>query len=180
MKRTMLLFAVLATCLVASAQENEGRRERHERMDMAEVFNRQATRLAKELKLEKDAQHTFTSLYLDYQNTRFNVVNPKGGDQEVKEQNTDITKLTDEEAKELVEKNFDRQEKQLAVDREYYKKFCEILTPSQAARVFLNRGRGMIGRDANQQRNQRQGGEMRPGGFGGPDGGPGGFGGPGF
>jgi hypothetical protein len=134
------------------------------------VYNRQATRLAKQLELKGDKKDLFTVLYLDYQNARHNAANPKGGDQEGREQRVDYEKLTDEEATELIQKNFDRQEKQLAVDKEYLPKFLEILTPVQTAQVYLSGG----------ARPNTNGGGFpggRPGGnFGGGRGG-GGFGG---
>ena len=51
-------------------------------MNIAEVYNRQASRLVKQLKLKDDQKDTFTALYLDYQNARHNAANPQGGDPE--------------------------------------------------------------------------------------------------
>lgn len=167
----LMLVALFATASVFAQDNNERRRERRNDMDIAEVYNRQASRLVKSMKLDDDKKDVFTALYLDYQNTRHNVVNPKGGDKEGDEVNVDFSKLTDEKATELIDNNFLRQEKQLEVDKEYLPKFLEILTPSQAAQIFLRQG----GRPGNGGgRGQGQGG---PGGR--PGGGRGGFGGPG-
>ena len=174
MKRNFLLvlLTVVATANVFAQDNNERRRERRNDMNIAEVYNRQASRLVKQLKLDKEKEDLFTALYLDYQNTRHNVVNPNGGDREGTEMNTDLSKLSDEKAMEMIQNNFLRQEKQLEVDKEYLPKFLEILTPAQAAQVFIRQG-------------GRPGGGRggRPGGFGGPGGGfggpGGGFGGPG-
>ena len=174
MKQILFVLA-LALAVTASAQNgNEGRRERQNNFSLAEMNNRMASRLANQMKLDKETEQKFTVLYLDYQNARHNAVNPKGGDQEGVEQRINFERLTDEEATDLIQKNFDRQEKQLAIDKEYLPKFLEILTPAQAAQIYLNRAGGrMMG----QQRNGGQRGNgPRGGGFGGPGGG---FGGPG-
>ncbi len=164
-------FAFVALALVAvsvSAQDNQQRGNRRQRMNTTEMYNRQAERLVKQFKLEDDKKDVFTVLYLDYQAARHNAAHPKG--EEEQNQRVDVKKLTDEEAKTLVDKQFARTEAQLAIDKEYYQKFLEILTPVQAAQVFvpsLSRGNS----DGNGGR----------GGFGGGfPGGGGGFGGGGF
>ena len=178
MKKTVFLMLALAFTLAASAQQDgRGRRERMSNMDLAELNNRQATRLAKQMKLSDEVEQKFIVLYLDYQNARHNAANPTGGDQEGAEQRVDINKLSDEQASDLIQKNFDRQERQLAVDRQYLPRFLEILSPSQAAHIFLQRGGQMRGgqmRGGNGQRGPRGGGGPR-GGFGGGDFGGGGF-----
>ena len=181
MKQTIfvMLLALTVTASVSAQGNNERRRERRNDMNIAEVFNRQASRLVKQLKLDKDKEDLFTALYLDYQNTRHNVVNPRGGDSEGEEQRIDFDNLTDERANELIEKNFLRQEKQLEVDKQYLPKFLEILTPAQAAQVFLRPGgRGGFGGPGGPGgRGGGFGGGGRRGGGGGGFGG--GFGGPG-
>ncbi|MCQ2095557.1 MAG: hypothetical protein MJY59_02285 [Bacteroidaceae bacterium] len=105
---------------------------------MTEVYNKEAESLIKDMKLKKDKKDMFKVLYLDYQNARFNAVNPNGGDQEVKEAVVDLKSITDENADSLIQNSFKRQERELAVAKEYYKKFLDILTPAQAAYVFLS------------------------------------------
>lgn len=175
MNKTILLVLALALAVTASAQNgNESRRERMNNISLAEINNRMASRLAKQMKLDDETEQKFTALYLDYLNARHNAVNPRGGDQEGAEQRTDFDRLSDEEATELIQKHFDRQAKQLAVDREYLPKFLEIITPAQAAQVFIVRGNARQGG----QRNGNGGGRgngPRGGGFGGGFGGFGGF-----
>ena len=171
---SLIAFLTLTTSVVAQ-NDNSSRRERQTRINMTEVYERQATRLIKDMKLEKDKQDGFTAMYLDYQAARFNAVNPNGGDQEGTELSTDLKELTDENADELVQKNFARQEKQLEVDKEYYKKFLEYLTPSQAARIFLQTNGGSAAMNAARQMGNFGGGNFG-GGMGGRGGG-GGFGG---
>ena len=154
------------TALMAVAQNNGG--QRRQRIDQAEMNNRMAERLASQMKLDKEKTELFKLLFLDYQTARQNAANPKGEDESANER-INLDKIDDEKAKELIEKQFATQEAQLAVDREYLPKFLEILTPAQAARIYVRRG--------NQWQRSQQGGQGGPrGGFGG---GPGGFGGPG-
>lgn len=167
-----VIFAVATTAVVFAQDNNERRRERRNDMDIAEINNRQASRLVKQLKLDDEKKDVFTALFLDYQNARHNAVNPKGGDKEGDEQKADFNNMTDEKAMEMIQDNFDRQEKQLAIDKEYLPKFLEILTPQQTAQVFMRQG----GRPNGQQGGNRQGGFGGPGGnrgggFGGPGGG---------
>lgn len=153
LKSIVAIFAFALFAISVSAQEQQqGRRQR---MNTTEMYNRQAERLVKQLKLEDDKKDLFTVLYLDYQAARHNAANPKGDNE--KEERIDVKKLTDEAAKELVQKQFAQAEVQLAVDKEYYAKFLEILTPVQVAQVFVPR----LNRAAN---GQMQGGR---GGFGG-------------
>ena len=168
-----LVVAVIATANVFAQNDNDRRRERRNDMDLAEIYNRQAARLVRQMKLKDDKKDLFTVLYLDYQNARHNAVNPTGGDQEGNEMRVDLDNISDDDALELIQKNFDRQEKQLAVDKEYLPKFLEVLTPAQATRVFINRPGRPEGAQGARGQGGRGGGR---GGFGGPGGG---FGGPG-
>lgn len=162
------IFALMVfgyTALLAVAQDNGQRRQR---VDQAEMNNRQAERLASQMKLDKEKTELFKLLFLDYQTARQNAVNPKGEDESANER-VNLDKIDDAKATELIQKQFAAQEAQLAVDREYLPKFLEILTPAQTARIYLRRG--------NQQRGQMPGGQGggprggRGGGFGGPGGG---------
>lgn len=162
LKSLIAVFAFALFAVSVSAQNQQGRRQR---MNTTEMYTRQAERLVKQLKIEDDKKDLFTALYLDYQNARHNVANPKGENE--KEEKIDLKKMSDDAAKELVQKQFAQQEAQLAVDKEYYQKFLEMLTPVQVAQIFVTR----LGRNA-----EGFGGR---GGFGGGFPG-GGFGGGGF
>lgn len=168
-KMKKFLFTALAFVLIsvaATAQNNGGQRQR---IDPTELHNRMADRLAKQMKLDDDKTATFKVLYLDYQTARQNAANPKG--ENADEERVDFKNLTDAKATELIQKRFAAQEAQLNVDKENLPKFLEILTPAQAAQIYLQRG--------GQRGGQQGGGQGRPGGFGGGPrgGGNGGFGG---
>ena len=170
MKKVITLALIALITVSASAQRNS-RRDRQTSVNMTELFNTQAEDLAKTLKLKKEAKTKFTAMFLDWQTARFNAINPTGGNAESEEAALDFKNMTDEQAEENVQKNFDRQIKQMDVDKEYYAKFKEFLTPVQAAQVLLNsRATGSMGAAAAMM--------GRMGGMGGfPMGGMGGFGG---
>ena len=161
---------LMLTATTSNAQNTEGRNQR-QRMNPTELYTRMADRLAKEMKLEDDKAETFKVLYLDYQTARQNAANPKGENAE--NERVDMKKLTDAQATELIQKRFQTQEAQLAVDKEYYPKFLEILTPAQAAQIYIQRGGGRNGMNGQNGRGGRMGG----GGFGGARPDAGGFGG---
>ncbi len=149
--KTRIFIAAAMLCLVsfsASAQDGNNRRQR---FDRAEMLQRFADRLSQQMNLSEEKSATFKVLYMDYQMARQNAANPKGENEQ--QENVDMKNLTDQQASELVQKHFAAQEAQLKVDRDYYPKFLEILTPAQAAQVFLpqrgmgQRGQGQRGRN---------------------------------
>jgi hypothetical protein len=175
MKAKMMIAACImlfATTSVMNAQDNNGGGRQRQRMNPTEMYTRTAERLAKQFKLDEDKTNSFKVLYLDYQTARMNAANPKGENNN--DERIDVEKMTDEQATELVQKRFQAQEAQLAVDKEYYTKFLDILTPVQAAQIFVQRGNALRGMMGGMQGGGNRGGG-RPGGFGG--GGNGGFGG---
>lgn len=119
-----------------------------------EMYARMANRLAKNMKLDDVSTEQFTALYAEYMKARM----AAAGEQTGRRERVDLENITDEKATELIEKNFKTQEAQLAVDREYYNKFIRVITPAQAAQIFVRRSGAMGG--------QRTGGYRR-GGFGG-------------
>ena len=166
--KTRVFFAVIAMMCVLSASAQDGNNGRRQRLNRAEIIQRQSERLVKEMGLSDDKAETFKVLYLDYQTARQNAANPKGEE----ETQPDMKNLTDAQATELIQKHFQTQEAQLKVDKEYYTKFIGILTPVQATKVFIPQ-RGGFG-----QGQRGQGRQRGNGGFGGGrQGGNGGFGG---
>ncbi|MBR1521795.1 MAG: hypothetical protein IJ635_11240 [Bacteroidaceae bacterium] len=170
MKKFILAALAMVLVSVAAVAQN-GNGGQRQRIDPTELYNRQAERLAKQMKLEDDKANVFKVLYLDYQTARQNALHPKGENAE--EERPDFKKMTDAQATELIQKQLAGQEAQVAVDKEYLPKFLEILTPVQAAQIYLQRG-GMRGGQG------MQGGQGRPGGQGGFGGGPRGGGNGGF
>lgn len=172
MKKTLIAMTLMAmTTMTAMAQRPSREDMQQRRTEMAE---KQAERLAKDFDLKDDAKTQFIATYKAYraelQAAQPERQRPETNDgQEVKKK-----KMTDEEAQKKVDEYFARQEQQIAnqqkrleVEKKFYAEFKKTLTPQQLAKVFT-------------AQRQRQGGQQRPGGFGGHGGGrPGGFGGPG-
>lgn len=159
--KTKIFLAAIAMLCMLSANAQDGNNGRRQKMNRAEMIQRQSERLVKELEIADDKADAFKVLYIDYQTARQNAVNPKG---EEEQEQVDMKKLTDVQATDLVQKQFQAQEAQLKVDREYYAKFLTLLTPVQAAKIFLpqqrNFGQGQRGQG---QRGQRGGGGRQGG-----------------
>ena len=103
----------------------------------AENFQQEAKTLIKKFKLKKDKKDMFEVLYLNWQNERFNAVNPTGGDQEREENFLDYENMTQEEANQAVSQSLTRQIRQIEVDKNYFEQFKTIVTPQQSAQIFL-------------------------------------------
>lgn len=169
MKKFILSALALVLVSVGAAAQN-GNGGQRQRIDPTELYNRQADRLVKQMKLEDDKAEVFKVLYLDYQTARQNAMNPKG--EKAENERIDMKNLTDAQATELIQKRLAAQEAQLKVDKDYLPKFLEILTPVQATQVYIQRGGQRAGMG------QPGGGQGRPnGGFGGGPRNGGGFGG---
>lgn len=149
-----------------------------------ENFQQEAKTLMKKFKVKKANKDLFEVLYLNWQNERFNAVNPTGGDQEREENYLDFENMTQEEANKAVSQSLTRQIRQIEVDKKYFEEFKSIVTPQQSAQIFLqesNNFAGMISSMASMFRGMGGGGGFGGGGFGGGgDFGGGGFGGGGF
>lgn len=161
-KMILTALAFVLVSVATMAQDNGGSRQR---MSPAEMYTRMADRLAKQMKLDDAKTEAFKVLYLDYQTARHNAENPKG--EKAAEEEVDFKKMTDAQATELIQKQFATQEAQLSVDKAYLPKFLEILTPVQAAQIYVRRAGMQQGFRGGQQGGGRPGGMGRPGGFGG-------------
>lgn len=135
MKKIMILV-VLALIMSVNAMAQRSSRRNSSVVNMAEIYNQQAEQLIKDIKVKKDKKDAFTALYLDYQNARFAAANPAGNDQ-ARVDEKELKEVTEENADSLFTVRLERQVKQMEVDKEYYAKFKDLLTASQAAKVFL-------------------------------------------
>lgn len=164
------LVALLAFAATASAQDNN--RQRPTKEDMAKMVQKRAESQAKELKLTDSQKEQFISLYVEYQ-TKEMELRQNGDEQDKKEKADKKKELTDAEADAQIEKMLNKEEQQLQLKKEYYKKMKDAGIPaSKLVNVFGRQGgRGNFNRQ-NRNNNSNNGGP----GFGGPGGG---FGGPG-
>ena len=162
------------------AQEKESAESREAKR--SEMIAKSGERLAKSFGLDASKKESFLTIYTEYQTEMF-ATNERPDRKEVgkEREEGDKKELTDAQATERIQANFEKQEKQVAqlqkrleIQKRYYTRFAEVLTPEQILKaMFPQRPR----QQANNK--QRQGG-MRPGGFGerggfGGPGGPGGF-----
>ena len=172
------LITALALVLVSAVAMAQNNRNRN-RQNPAEMYTTMAENLAKQLKLKKEKAETFKLLYVDYQNARRAAQGAAG---DFTAEVPDVKKMTDEEANQLIQEQFDSQLKQVAVDKEFLPKFLEILTPVEAAQVFVTRlsMQSMMGGNMGNMMRGMGGARMGGGGFGGGGFGGGGFGGGGF
>ncbi|MGN0234151.1 MAG: hypothetical protein ACI4B5_07010 [Bacteroidaceae bacterium] len=181
MKKLMFIMALgLLVSGQARAQETESAESREAKR--AEMIAKSGERLAKSFGLDDSKKESFLTIYTEYQTEMF-ATNERPDSKDLEEKKAEGGKkeeLTDAQATERIKANFERQEKQVAqlqkrleIQKRYYTRFAEVLTPSQTLKaMFPQRTRPQ----GNSQ--QRQGG-MRPGGFGERGGGFGGPGGPG-
>ena len=133
-----------------------------------ENFQQEAKTLMKKLKVKKANKDMFEVLYLNWQNERFNAVNPTGGDQEREENFLDFESMTLEDANKAVSRSLTRQVRQIEVDKKYFEQFKTLVTPQQSAQIFLqesNNFAGMISSAMSMMRGM--GGGFGGGGFGG-------------
>lgn len=176
MKKFILSALTLVLVSVATMAQNNNGGQR-QRMNPAEMYSMQAERIAKQIKLDDSKAESFKVLYVDYQTARRNAARPKG--EKEGEENVDFKKMTDAQANELIQQHFAAQEAQLAVDKAYLPKFLDILTPTQAAQIYLRGGfnqQGGFNRQGGMGGNRPGGmGGNRPGGMGGQRGGGQGF-----
>lgn len=181
MKKLMFIMALgLLISGQAYAQEAESAEGREAKR--AEMIAKSGERLAKSFGLDDAKKESFLTIYTEYQTEMFATNERPDRKEAAKEKEEgDKKELTDAQATERIQANFEKQEKQVAqlqkrleIQKRYYTRFAEVLTPAQILKaMFPQRPR----QQANNQ--QRQGG-MRPGGFGerggfGGPGGPGGF-----
>lgn len=133
MKRTLLmLFAAftLGTTLNAQTKDTTPTKQRPDR---TEIMTKRVNRIADNLKLDDKTQAWFVPLYMEYQNEMRNIY------RSVKNKTTKnaaVTSLNDQESLQLIENSFKMQEEKVKVQRKYYNKFKERLTPQQLVSIF--------------------------------------------
>lgn len=182
MKKLNILLLALA--LTAATGATAQRRNRGNEADMAnqrkEMVQRQASQLVERMALDDTTAAWFMPLYAEYSEALFALRKEAMPNKDKK-----IDELSDLDAEQLIRDALDSEEKQVAVKREYLKRFQERLTPQQLVKVFtMQRGQGgqhgqggQGGREGYGPGRGFPGGGFPPGGF---PGGHGGFDGPGF
>lgn len=171
----MMVLSLLAVPPVCAQDEDAGESREAKR---AEMIQKSGERMAKNFGLEGAARDSFLAVYTQYQTEMFATNVPRARKSEGQAKDDEGKKeLTDEQATERIEAQFERQERQvqqiqqrMAIQRRYYARFQQMLTPAQILKAMFPQ------RPRPQGNGQQQSGGQRRGGFGGA-GGPGGFGG---
>ncbi len=132
---------------VVSAQENAGNEQNREEMRKAMV-NKQAERLAEEMKLDDSKAADFKTLFEEYKGEeqalrrtekKGNTLQNKAG----KRKKEKRAIMTDAKADSLANASFERQEKELSLRKEYYGKFKALVGAANAYKVVMPQPRMM-------------------------------------
>lgn len=177
MKRLSIVLALGLMAMVPVRAQDKGADGSRE-AKRAEMIQKSGERMAKNFGLEGAARDSFLAVYTRYQTEMFATNAPRARKPEGQARDGEgKQELTDEQATARIEAQFERQEQQvrqirqrLDIQRRYYARFQNMLTPAQTLKAMFPQ------RPRPQGSAQRQGGGNRRGGGDGP-GGPGGFGG---
>lgn len=174
MRKIIMICAVALMAIVGTAQAQNNNRQRMSKEDMTKMAQKRAENLAKSLKLNDSQKEAYLKLVTEYLTREMEI--RQSGEPQAKEKRDNKKTLTDAEAEEMIQKNFERERERLTLQVEYLQKLKSAgLTSSQLLTLFRDNRMNFI-RNRNNNNNSSEG----PGqGFGGPGGPGGGFGGPG-
>ena len=119
-----LTIAMLAMSLNLSAQDNQSKKQRLTREQLAEA---QAKHMAHDLALDDATTQKLVKTFCDYQKEVW-ALGPRPSDQK--------TDMTDAEAEQAIKARMERSQKILDLREKYYKEFCIFLSPKQIQRVY--------------------------------------------
>lgn len=162
MKKIILAFCIGLIALGVQAQQGGGSKQdkskKQEKIEKnrEEMLKEQANGYVESFDLGTETGAKFINLFIEWQNARGTVFDKYGFQQKAGD-DTNFKKLTAEEAEKMMEEDFARQTKQAEVDKEYYVKFQELVTPGHAAQVIMQSRNTAAGRMA-QFKNMRRGG----------------------
>lgn len=133
-----------------------------------EMMNRRAERMADNLGLKDEGKTAFVETYKAYQQELMSA-RMAGMDPAAMRNNEKADDLTDEEAKQRIQAQFDRESQQivnaynaLEVEKKYYTEFAKTLTPKQLMKIFVPQRAERNNRQA--MGGQNRGGRMPRGG----------------
>lgn len=166
--KKMILMAFVLTAITftgAKAQDNGKDGENREEI-FKEMLTKQADKLAEDMKLSDDKAADFKTLFQEYKTKEIklkfqNAQNMKGAGKKEKGKRQE---MTDAKADSLMTADFETQEQQLQLRKEYYAKFKAQIGAANAWKIFSPQQMMRPGAAGGQQNNRR-------GGFGGGFGG---------
>ena len=130
------MMFILATVIGAG---NYAQAQSDKTTERLKAYSEKITKsIAKDLDLDKETEQWFINLYQEYQDTLLTTRVPMRMDERK------LKKLSDEEATQLVEEIFAKNEKKAALQRAYYDRFKEKLSAKQLLKVFLPNARNMM------------------------------------
>lgn len=153
-----IIFTILTIFAALTIQAQEAQNIKQSEKD-AKAVATQLENIIQYYEISDEIKDEFSKIYTDWQKERNAAIMDER--QENVTDEISYKKLTDDEAKELLQKTFERKLKQVEVDKNYYTKLKSILPADQAAQLVV------------QQRNQTagfisgMGGGRGMGGFGG-------------
>lgn len=121
----VMTIAMLAVSMNLSAQENQSKKQRMSREQLAEA---QAKHIAHDLALDDATTVKLVKTFCDYQKEVWAL-----GPRAVKGQKTD---MTDAETEQAIKARMERSKKILDLREKYYKEYSKFLTPKQIQRVY--------------------------------------------
>lgn len=129
MFKIALMTIMMVTCSTAAmAQENQGKKQRMSREQLAEV---QAKYIARELALDDATGQKFQETYISYQKELW-ALGPRG----FRGPRCQEQELSDSETEKALKERFDHSRKILDLRESYYKKYSKFLTQKQILRVY--------------------------------------------
>lgn len=157
MNRIILTLCVALIAVNAQAQQNDGqtsnrqnnKNQKKEKVEQSkeDLYKQQAESFVESFELSTETGAKFINLYIEWQNARMNITDKYGYAQSAGA-DVNFKKITPEEAEKLLNDDFDRLAKQAQVDKEYYVKFQEFVTPGHAAQVVIQQRNSSAGRMA--------------------------------
>ena len=121
----VMTIALLAVSVNLSAQDNQSKKQRMSREQLAEA---QAKHIAHDLALDDATAQKLVKTFCDYQKEVW-ALGPKA----VKGKKAD---MTDAEAEQAIKARMERSKKILDLREKYYKEYSKFLSPKQIQRVY--------------------------------------------
>lgn len=166
MKKMIFMAFVLTAMTFTGAKAQDNGNDGKDRKEIfKEMLTKQAEKLAEDMKLSDDKAADFKTLFQEYKTKEMemkfgNATKKKGAGKQEKGKRQE---MTDAQADSLMNANFETQEKELQLRKEYYAKFKAQVGAANAWKIFAPQ-QMRPGRANGQQNNGR-------GGFGGGFGG---------
>ena len=120
----VLTIAMLAVSMNLSAQDNQAKKQRMSREQLAE---RQAKHIAHNLALDDANTQKLVKTFCDYQKEVWALGTREKGKK---------SEMTDAEAEKAIKERMERSQKILDLREKYYKEYSKFLTPKQIQRVY--------------------------------------------